>query len=512
MRTTYRFVSRDEMATACLCAAATVWLQVAAAPLGRRVHPQELAPPGELRAVVHIGPQKTASTALQRALIGSAGGGRLRMITRHVDHFDVPSRLPGRWGGQMNHGNLAAAIRQPNGSALLGDRQAQAVLRVLREHVSRARDARHHLLLSSELFSSADARPELLVGALLPTHAVHVVLVYRRFFDWAVSMHFQRFRDVRQSPKQADPSRRVLWRRAHQHVPLVGYLSRLLGDADSADRGHWAGTAYDMWSGAAPGARVLVVDFHENTRAPLLTRFVCEAMRARSGCAWLTRSKNGAKLASERRNEAWSGTPMPVVDVVSAAVVAGVIPAQVANVTARHSAMLAVQKRLRPDDHGRHPGGMHGDLVIPPVCLAAGELDRLWRFSLAEERRLVPRGHDATRLRARFDAAVAARLFCSADTAAVLANETWLRVLRDPHTYARQEAEENAARPALEAGAEVLQCRLRWRRRVAVAALALVVPSVFAGSALLAVYGLYARAEWARSMPGIRMTHKEARC
>lgn len=391
-------------------------LLMAAAALG--------APPP--RAVVHAGPMKTGSTALQEALIAPDSG--LRRLVEREDAVVVPT-IDGVWTGALQHLNIM--MDQRSGRTLQRTPSGRALTAAARRVAS---SPGAQLLISAEVLSDPDADGRRLLELLAPPlAAVEVVLVYRPYHEWAVSLHAEDTRPVPYRPGY------TLAHAGSLHVPLVEWLSTPLG----IDR--WVGRAHDRWA-RLPSANVTLIRLRDDgpggSTAPLLTRFVCERMRAAHGCAWLRATSKGKALANRRSNEAQPPVYAHVMDVLAAASASGLVGADLARRTLWADVVATAFAKVHPE----------GVLPAPKVrCAAERQLEAIWNFTEAEERRLVgepeplsPGGGPA--LRARFERAVNASAYCSADTNATLQpGGEWQRWL---------------------SGGWLLYAELRWRARL----------------------------------------------
>ena len=151
------------------------------------------APPAPLpRALIHVGPHKTASTLLQAGLLRHAhsldtDGFALALSTR---------MLPGPHGGPKAGANLAHFLqgRVTNGSA--------AVWPAFTAFVADARRRRRGIILSAEDLDQGPSgwpgRPPSpvdiprLLRALRGFH-ITVLVAYRPFADWVASVHAETF-------------------------------------------------------------------------------------------------------------------------------------------------------------------------------------------------------------------------------------------------------------------------------------------------------------------------------
>ena len=133
-------------------------------------------------AVLHIGPHKCASSFLQHMMY--------EMLRDEVESdgfaLPLPTDIPGRYHGPKVFANIFGLIhRQLHETA---SREWTNVTKFF----DRAHQAQKRLVISSETFGRTDV-PVTVLKTLLAHWSTHVVVIYRPFYDWVVSLHKQRF-------------------------------------------------------------------------------------------------------------------------------------------------------------------------------------------------------------------------------------------------------------------------------------------------------------------------------
>lgn len=381
-------------------------------PLTKNATPTVRTAPA--RVIVHVGPRKTGSSAIQRALLEPPL--KLRRLLAREDAFVIP-RIPGRWTGFMSHGNIAQALSHNDGAGPVQEDSRELVaLDKAVGQTAAAPGAR--LLLSSEGFSMPKCNATWLLGALAPRlRSVRVVVAYRRLFEWVPSLHNQIFKDKAILP-------RTLGKAVERfgglppYATLVDFLGKSPGSRAHWREHGWSGSVYDRYR--ALGADVTLLNIH--AAEPPLRQLMCAHMSAQRSCEWLQESSTGRALVTARLHSARPREHMSVLDVLTAATKRGIIRKTIASTTLLGGAARWLEDRLA-----------RGELPpLPLRCASQRQLAELLRFSIAEEARLLPAWHSADALRARFEKAVNASTFCSADVDAALTDGgPWHTALRD---------------------------------------------------------------------------------
>lgn len=387
----------------------------------------------QLWATIHIGPMKTATTTIQKALLENT---TLQRIAVAEDRVDVPfsgarrgermeSLFPNaRREGALRHIGLAAALATFNHTHGLRrlhiHRQEWASFQ---KQVDGARRGLRHLLLSSESFGRTFVPPKPLLAALRPAYHAHVVLVYRPFFEWVLSMYGQQYRTDGHS--LAVP--REFGAAAQRHVPFVTWISSAAGRERISTHSIWG--VHERWAKAAArgaGGSVSVLSFR-SASGPLLQRFVCGHMHAPHACSWLKHEADGQWLAAQIAHRGQSSVRSAVGDIVFAAAQRGIMRAAPMDLAMREIVDTAV--------HAFHKGMVRAEtgarLELPLTCLPDAELQWIWEWSLRQERRFAP-DSPPEQLRAEFDESRREMAFCSGDANVALLSggSGWAAALR----------------------------------------------------------------------------------
>lgn len=143
---------------------------------------------------------KTGSKTLQFALFDHDPAATLPHLLVANDGTDVPYR-DHRLAGRAPPSVLAPKAQysyyfQQLGLVLaltLHDShvKAQSEWRTFMMQLNESERSARSVLISSEVLAFRQVRPSQLLAALQPAYDVSVVLVYRRFFEWIVSLNYQ---------------------------------------------------------------------------------------------------------------------------------------------------------------------------------------------------------------------------------------------------------------------------------------------------------------------------------
>jgi hypothetical protein len=223
------------------------------------------------RVILHVGPHKTASTALQDGLQRYSFN-----LRREGIEVALASRiLPGQYGGLKSGANL--------GLHLQGRRHSKELWRSFLAFVADARRRRHDIVLTTEEldqgplgFPGRDppraTNISMLMGALKGFRPT-VVAGHRPFYEWAVSVHSEVFwPDIRGGRL----NQRV------PYVPLASWLTAARIRELAADGGFFTTAVARRY--AAHGISDVRVREASDT---LLKDFICEDLRANTTCTLL---------------------------------------------------------------------------------------------------------------------------------------------------------------------------------------------------------------------------------
>ena len=145
--------------------------------------------------VIHVGPHKTGSTTLQEALpldlrepIRPKPKAALDAVKQ--DNYEVPV-FPNQKFGAKNHAGLANCMTPVQSRNLLCPDETHRIdtLNYFQAFVKNAADNGSNILLSSEELNHPELNLTELTSYLVPEYKIHVVLYYRRFYDWIHSTY-----------------------------------------------------------------------------------------------------------------------------------------------------------------------------------------------------------------------------------------------------------------------------------------------------------------------------------
>mmetsp|Transcript_22309 Transcript_22309/g.57321 ORF Transcript_22309/g.57321 Transcript_22309/m.57321 type:complete len:388 (+) Transcript_22309:428-1591(+) len=321
---------------------------------------------------------------------------------------------------RMAHGNVCEAIwGSTNASALNVDKSVrEATLSSFARAVHDISSKGQRLFFTNEVCAQYSFPASSFVSMLAPHFNLHVVVAYRRFFEWIVSWHTQLHIDwplyMNWSPLELEDASRA-------YTPLASYLNlRTVGvTADPI----WTAAVHAQWRLAlrALGARgrISVLNLHDSR--PLLTTFVCEHLEAPSACTWLRSTEAGRAVAQVSHNARRSNR-IPLIDLVSALVNGGSIGAGALAQWHMHTAVSEVAVALKPIAGGAG-AGIRGIDELPRTCASNATMEWLLSTAMRAEAELLPEWHNEARLRAAFARMENAHAFCSIDTDAARVSE-----------------------------------------------------------------------------------------
>jgi len=215
------------------------------------------------RAVLHVGPAKCASSTLQQFMYLT-----LRDDIEH-DGFALPT--PNDFPGNFYDKKIVANLAQ----MALGQADERTWSKVTQFFKRHHRDHKP-LMLSSESFAVRNLSVPLLQSFLAPWNT-HVVVVYRPFYDWVVSLHNEGFYQKPNFP--------------HLRAWLtLDKMHAFASDTASVSFSMELGNRY-----LAHGFRVTVLALNSS----LLFDFVCNVVGASRACQHLQEIPN---VMDQRRN------------------------------------------------------------------------------------------------------------------------------------------------------------------------------------------------------------------
>jgi len=131
--------------------------------------------------VIHVGPHKTGSTTLQGFLVTNEAE-RFK-VALNKDNYEVPI-FPSAPRVRKNHSELVKCL-QGKGHG------CSNTFNYFESFVNNAAENGSNILLSSETFDKQDVNMTKLSNFLVPEYKIHVVLYYRRYYDWIHSVYNQ---------------------------------------------------------------------------------------------------------------------------------------------------------------------------------------------------------------------------------------------------------------------------------------------------------------------------------
>jgi len=141
--------------------------------------------------VMHVGPHKTASSSLQDLFM--LNGALKDALIR--DNYKVPIFHHGEFGNQndgKNHAVLAHCFLSDSRNVFCPPDIRTEVLDEFRSTVHNAASHGSNILLSSEAFDFENLNTTEMTSFLRPyNYNIHVVVFYRRFYDWVYSIYNQ---------------------------------------------------------------------------------------------------------------------------------------------------------------------------------------------------------------------------------------------------------------------------------------------------------------------------------
>jgi hypothetical protein len=343
---------------------------------------------------------KTASTSLQHSLF-AADHARLAAD----DHVVLPI-----FYGPRNH-NCFVQVHWGNGThtaASIMPDSINALRRIVKVEMRRRRAT---ILLSSEnLAMVTDYSPFQMMAHHLQLGLDYVV-VYRRYWSWLVSLHYQlSTKYPERLPTLCD------------YRPLVSFLSE-----DNIERYHKsesAGAIVERLRTLRGGAQSFsVLNLHETREPNLPTEFVCHHIHAPRTCRDLRARAAPDPVANEKNK-----TQQRALEAVRGACDLGLVkPFRLADMAELDELALRIAESA--ETVARMHNSTQGHFVYPLTCASARIVEVLGKVSLAEEQLVVPGWSSEAELRAALERDAARELFCSVDAGEMFSRPLqWTRV------------------------------------------------------------------------------------
>ena len=346
------------------------------------------------RALVHVGPHKTGTTHIQSSIV--------HLISElNLDCCETPSILdvPGEFANYYCDTCKATNnVAHELDASSWGGRPTAAWPGFVR-FLQRARARHRNVVLSAEDLSRPNVDISRLAGALA-SFDTSVVLMYRHFFEWLVSQHFEENRPPRGT--------RTIGEWASSYRPIVDSLSH--------DHVVWAATA----SSYALATRerylafftdVTVIDYHDTD--DIASALLCDESRRlelRATCSALALLSGDGDTSTKNVK-----TGLDLADIVAAAYARNLVGAS--------ETFAGLKAKLEPLVLGRRD--------LPRRCISHEITHMIRELSERAEEVLVPesRASAPQRLASAFLKTNASAAFCSIDTARLFATQDWLRAL-----------------------------------------------------------------------------------
>ena len=198
--------------------------------------------------VIHAGPHKTGSTSLQQFIIMTPSVDE----AFKKDNYEVPN-FPydyGKFGPIMtkNHALIVNCLRPETAkiNSCQTETSRKFTFNYFQEFVNDAERNGSNIVLSNEAFDQPDMNITKLTSFLEPQYKTHVVVYYRRFYDWLHSLYNQ--------IQKTKPRNR----------PRVPFVEWLTNDNLQKHLPKYSLAVYERYK-AAPGVyNVSVVNMHED--------------------------------------------------------------------------------------------------------------------------------------------------------------------------------------------------------------------------------------------------------
>lgn len=278
-----------------------------------------------------------------------------------------------------------------------------------KKKIRKAQKASVDILLSSEGFDNSKVKYDEL-KELLSGFDIKIVVVYRRFFEWLISLYGERKR------QRSD---------GRYHFDEWGYTKVKNIKEWLADRKRIMGLHGQFFSSVVYDRYKLefntsLVNFHAS--GDVVEEFFClDVLNATVACS--AKRKHKHHLAKARVGV--SPSAFSYDEIVVAGYKSGLLDG---SAISRADARKAVQKRQEQDLNLT-------SLDFPTDCLADEFLQLIENVSIAEEQRLLPSFFNSNKgemeLRAKFVAAKNSNRFCGIDTEKLLLDPSWKQFLSE---------------------------------------------------------------------------------
>jgi len=334
--------------------------------------------------VIHVGPHKTGSTSLQEFFLVHHNDDLKK------DNYESPQFLNGRG---KDHAALAFCIRTELTGMLCSAKIQRDRIEYFESFVDDAAAHGSNILLSSEELDRPNLNITQLTSVLVPhQYKIHVVVYYRRFYDWIHSIHNQVTKGM-----------------GSQHLTFVQWLT---DEALENYREIYSVSVYNRYKETAGIFNVSVVNMHEdpdnfNTNA----RFACDHMDNAPHLCRIAKS-----IPAEHINPSKS------------------LDWQLfrKNIDIYHSIDLS---NLKKNTWEKIKVKFYEMTDIPRLCLSPQWKDKLLQKSLESEKTLTPESwynskEGLENLKSDFEGKINSKL-CSMDIERILLSSDWQDFLTD---------------------------------------------------------------------------------
>ena len=144
----------------------------------------------ERKFTIHVGPHKTGSTTLQRFFLNKDSQQSRDALKQ--DNYEVPF-FPNMDIKETNHAGFANCLRseEENNFWCPNQRFRSDTFEYFQSFVKNVVENGSNILLTSEEFDRPDLNMTELASYVVHGYKIHVVLYYRRFYDWIHSLQNQ---------------------------------------------------------------------------------------------------------------------------------------------------------------------------------------------------------------------------------------------------------------------------------------------------------------------------------
>lgn len=371
--------------------------------------------PRRPQAVVHVGPHKTGTTAIQSSF---------RKYSKDVKKDSYEYLLRGMYFGHCLVGNA------PEGQ--WKEKCQGQPMTNLQNQIRKARSQKKNIVVSSESLDRTDKQDPDKMRQILPEYEIHVVVTYRRFYDWIVSLAGQIYRMNHGMGWDAWPAYDDIDSQDdghYTHDNIVTYLSPETIQ-DVYERVYTT-AVYDSYRSA--GYETHLLNYHSSE--DIVESFFClDYVNMTHACS---AKKADTTVDAPKANRAESST---YDEIVVAAYRAGLLfssedddddvssaVTSTTNSTSLHVVKrepIASRAKVREMLQGFVEGSLgYSEESLPKVCVPDGTVNLLREISLSSEAALLPTFHESENgresLLSDFESYKTTK-FCSVDAKKVL--------------------------------------------------------------------------------------------